>query len=215
MMEASTSILPVFLLMLLSSFEFCTGYSALEDARIIAEYKLHLRNTDHAQVARKLVHQANWASVGSISTNEKITDYPMVNIISIDDSDLDGTSTGRIHFLLTDLDFTGPDWQHINKVTFLFTDDQNLNCKKRGEDPMEPTCARTMISGKVEKLDTNSVNYKNWLEAFKSRHPAAKNWLKAHNFYLCELKIENIFVLDYYGGPHDVAVKDYYNAKPN
>ncbi|XP_017480669.1 PREDICTED: protein CREG1 [Rhagoletis zephyria] len=212
MARADVNILSLLLLALLS-FEYCTGYSAHEDALIIAEYKRHFRSTDHALVARNLVHQASWASVGSISTNEKITNYPMVNVISVDDSALNGKSTGRIHFLLTDLDFTGPDWQNNNKVTFLFTDEQNLNCKKRREDPMEPTCARTIISGKVRELDSKNVDYNDWIEAFKSRHPAARNWLKAHNFYLCELEIENIFVLDYYGGPHDVSVEDYYNTK--
>ncbi|XP_067616798.1 protein CREG1-like [Eurosta solidaginis] len=214
MSKAVAYILPLLLLQLLS-IDLSMGYSALEDAQIIAEYKSHMNDTNHAFVARKLVHQASWAAVGSISTNEKIKNYPMVNIISVDDSDLNGSSTGRIHFLLTDLDFTGPDWQHNNKVTFLFTDDENLNCKQRGEDPMEPTCARAIISGRVKKLSTESVDYNDWIEAFKARHPAARNWLKAHNFYLCELQIENIFVLDYYGGPHDITVDDYFNAKPN
>lgn len=31
-----------------------------------------------------------------------------------------------------------------------------------------------------------------------------------HNFYLCELDIKNIFVLDFYGGPHQVSASDYY-----
>ncbi|XP_011181846.2 protein CREG1 [Zeugodacus cucurbitae] len=214
MAKAITSVF-TFALVTLISLNYCAAYSALEDARIIAEYKRYLRTTNHAAVARTLVHKTNWASVGSISTNDKITDYPMVNIISVDDSALDGSSTGRIHFLLTDLDFTGPDWKHVNKVTFLFSDDQTLNCKNHGQDPMEPTCARTIISGKVKELDKKDKDYNDWLQAFTVRHPAAKKWIKAHSFYLCELEIENIFVLDFYGGPHNIAVKDYYNAKPN
>ncbi|CAD6992701.1 protein CREG1 [Ceratitis capitata] len=212
MTKALNSILTILLITLLS-FTYCTGYSALEDKRIIEEYKRYLRTTNHALVARKLVHQADWAAVGSISTNEKITDFPMVNIISVDDSGENGESTGHIRFLLTDLDFTGPDWQHNNKVTFLFTDDQNLNCKKRGEDPMEPTCSRTILSGKVKQLDKNAAEYNDLVATFAKRHPAAKKWIKAHSFYLCELEIENIFVLDFYGGPHDIPVADYYKAK--
>ena len=130
-------------------FEFSTAYSALEDAKIIAEYKKQLKAKNHAKVARTLVHQANWASVGSLSTNSIVKGYPMVNIVSIDDNTANSVSTGRIHFLLTDLDFTGPDWRNNNKVTFMFTDEQTLNCKNKGMDPMEPTCPRVMISGKV------------------------------------------------------------------
>jgi len=125
------------------------GYSAFDDARIIAEYKKQLKSLDHPKIARNLVHQANWTSLGTISTNEHILGYPMVNIISIDDNDLNQKSTGHIRFLLTDKDFTGGDWKNNNKVTMLFSDEQNINCGRKGIDPMEPTCARTIISGKV------------------------------------------------------------------
>ncbi|XP_017047030.1 uncharacterized protein LOC108092071 isoform X2 [Drosophila ficusphila] len=126
------------------------GYSPRQDARIIKEYK-RKQELNHAKIARDLVHRANWAALGSLSTNKLVEGYPMVNIISIDDSDEKGNSTGRIRFLLTDLDFTGPDWQKDNKVTFLFSDEQTLRCKDAGKDPMEPTCARSMISGQVKK----------------------------------------------------------------
>ncbi|XP_075144583.1 protein CREG1-like [Haematobia irritans] len=62
-------------------------------------------------------------------------------------------------------------------------------------------------------MDKNSPIYDSAIVSFVERHPAAKNWLKAHTFYLCELDIKNIFVLDYYGGPHTVKADDYYNVK--
>lgn len=111
---------------------------------------------DHAHVARRLVHQANWAAVGTISTSSKIQGFPMVNVISISDDKMAGRSSGHIQFLLTDLDFTGSDWHQNNKVTFLFSDDQLLNCKNHKPnaiDPMEPTCARAIISGKIKKVE--------------------------------------------------------------
>ncbi|KAH8271191.1 hypothetical protein KR018_001138 [Drosophila ironensis] len=185
------------------------AYSAREDARLISEYR-RTQELNHAKIARELVHRANWAALGSISSNEVVEGYPMVNIISIDDTDARNKSTGRVRFLLTDLDFTGPDWQKNNKVTLLFSDEQTLQCQTAGKDPMEPTCARTMISGQVKRLDTKDKSYGPALDAFVRRHPAASNWLKAHNFYLCELEIANIFVLDFYGGPHQVSASDYY-----
>lgn len=45
-----------------------------------------------------------------------------------------------------------------------------------------------------------------------SRHPAAGSWLKEHNFFLCQLDIQQIAVLDYYGGPHFVTSEDYYKV---
>lgn len=34
----------------------------------------------------------------------------------------------------------------------------------------------------------------------------------AHSFYLCKLDIEEVIVLDYYGGPHFVSKEEYFNA---
>ncbi|KAH8310888.1 hypothetical protein KR044_003380, partial [Drosophila immigrans] len=206
------------------------AYSAHQDAQIIADFKRE-SVLNHAKIARELVHRANWASVGTISTHQDVKDYPMVNIISIDDNNEHNVSTGVIRFLLTDLDFTGKDWQHTNKVTFSFTDEQTLNCKNSNKDPMEPTCARTMISGQVLKMDRSSPKYNSSLNVFIARHPSAIHWISGniwhtsflrsilnrlihnfieHDFYLCELDIQNIFVLDFYGGPHQIKSSDYY-----
>ncbi|KAL9893249.1 cellular Repressor of E1A-stimulated Genes isoform 1-T1 [Glossina fuscipes fuscipes] len=204
-------------LIIVLSYDLTEAYSALEDERIINAYKYQQlmleRQPDlnHAKIARTLVNHANWAAVGTISTNRLVTGYPMVNVISIDDNDSKGVSTGKIHFMLTDLDFTGPDWRYNNKATFLFSNDQHLDCENHKQDPMEPTCARVIISGQVKQMGKSDQNYDDALVAFVQRHPAAKNWIKAHTFYLCELDIKNIFVLDYYGGPHNVTADDYYN----
>ncbi|XP_034116429.1 protein CREG1 [Drosophila sulfurigaster albostrigata] len=200
-------LLPSVITILLVSYT--QAYSALQDAQVIAEFKRE-SELNHTKIVRELVHRANWASVGTISTNGYVKDYPMVNIISIDDNNEQKVSTGVIRFLLTDLDFTGNDWQSNNKVTFMFTDEQTLNCKSYNKDPMEPTCARAMLSGQVTKMDKDSPKYNSSLRVFIDRHPAAEKWITRHQFYLCELDIQNIFVLDFYGGPHQVNVSDYY-----
>ncbi|XP_037951097.1 protein CREG1-like [Teleopsis dalmanni] len=204
------------LLLIAIAIDLTYCYSALEDSRLISEYRKQLRDTSkYAKVARTLVHDADWASVGTISTDNNTLDYPTVNVISTDDNDINGKSTGRIHFLLTDLDFTGKDWKHDNKVSFLYTENQTGKCKARGVDPMEPTCARTLITGKVVEMDKNSNEYVNALTAFKQRHPSATKWMKTHTFYICELNIRNIYVLNFYGGPHNVPVEAYYSAVLN
>lgn len=150
------ALLPILFLIAVYYTDITCGYSALEDARIIAEYKRQQfeasKPTNHAKVARRLVHQSDWSSVGSISTDANTNGYPMVNVISVADSSKDGPSTGIIYFLLTDLDFTGQDWKKSNKITFFFSDDMLGNCSKNGVDPMEPTCARAIISGQVEEV---------------------------------------------------------------
>lgn len=107
---------------------------------------------DYPRMARYVVHTSNWTSMGSLSTLENIKGFPMVNVISIADSPLNEPSTGRIYFFLTMLDFTAQDVSRDNRVTLMFSLDQDGSCSKNGIDPMEPTCARVMISGSVTKV---------------------------------------------------------------
>ena len=96
------------LTVLVTYFSLAFAYSPIEDDKIIRSFLSELP-TDHAVVARKLVHKANWASAGTISTAHEIQGFPMVNIISIADSAKNAKSTGNIYFLLTPLDFTEQD----------------------------------------------------------------------------------------------------------
>ncbi|XP_017489426.1 PREDICTED: protein CREG1-like [Rhagoletis zephyria] len=201
-MSKAIAILTGFLFALIS-LDSCAGYSA---------HGRPPRPITDAVLARQLVHQSNWAAVGSISHNEKTADYPMVNVIAVDDSALNGSSTGRVHFLLADFDFTGADALHNNKVTFFFSEEQTGSCNKRGVNPMEPACPRIMISGRVQKLDTKIPEYNDYMEAFNKRHKHSKIWVEAHNFYLSELEIDNIYIVAYQGGPRTINAEDYYNA---
>lgn len=167
---------------------------------------------EYAKVARYLVHKSNWTSMGTISSLSTIQGFPMVNVISVADSALNAPSTGHIYFLLTDLDFTGQDLAHDNKLTALFTEDQDLSCTANHTDTMEPICARVIFVGKVNRLTPNTVEYKQANESFTDRHPASINWRQSHAFYLCEFDIQHIAVLDFYGGPHYVSIDDYYKA---
>ncbi|XP_037912763.1 protein CREG1-like [Hermetia illucens] len=174
---------------------------------------------DHAKIARRLVHKSNWASTGTISTEEAIRGFPMVNVILIADSGVDEASTGNIYFYLTPLDYTAKDVEGENKVTMLLTDEQDLSCSKSGNTPMGHNCPRAMISGRVNKLDPNSDEYKRAQEAFLSRHPSLSRVVldsgstsPNHGFFLCKLDISNILVFAGYTGPSSVSLDDYLKA---
>ncbi|XP_059612166.1 protein CREG1 [Phlebotomus argentipes] len=169
---------------------------------------------DYPAMARFLVHELDWTAMGTISTLNSIKGFPMVNVISIADSARGDKSTGRIFFYLTDLDFTGIDLKSSNRLTALFSMEQSRNCSDNNTDAMEPTCARVMVSGKARQLSKDDADYDFAKSAMFSRHPAAKKWISTHNFYLCELEISQICVLDYYGGPHYVTAEEYYKADP-
>lgn len=165
-----------------------------------------------AQVARRLVHKANWTSMGTLSTADEFLGFPMVNIISMADSALHEKSTGHIYYLLTDLDFTGQDLHKVNKLTALFSDDQDLSCTAKHIDSMEPTCARVIITGQRSILNVTSNEYAIANAAYTNRHPASIHWRETHSFYLCEMVIEKIALLDYYGGPKFITPEEYYAA---
>lgn len=173
------------------------------------------RDLEHARVARTLVHKANWTAMGTISSAPGMEGFPMVNVISIADSPLHGKSTGRIFYLLTDLDFTGKDLRKINKITALFSDDQDLTCTNKGIDSMEPTCSRVIITGQNRIIDANDNDYKFIDNSFTSRHPASIKWRQSHDFYFSELIIEKIALLDFYGGPKHITPDEYFRADPD
>lgn len=174
-------------------------------------------HTEYAKMARYLVHKAEWVSMGSLSTVEAIKGFPMVNIISVADSARGEKSTGVLYFFLTMLDYTAQDLHKDDRLTVMLTLDQDKYCTNNGIDPMEPTCARIMISGRADKLENGTVEYDFGSKAMFSRHPAAEKWIKTdgHNFFLCKLNITQIAVLDFYGGPHYVTVEEYMAAAPD
>lgn len=170
-------------------------------------------HADYPKMARWLVHNVEWTAMGTISTQSEIAGFPFVNVIATADSQKGAKSTGQIYFYLTMLDFTAQDLSKRNQLTALFTMDQNLSCTKKNVDPMEPTCARVMISGEALRVPIGSAEYVSATEAMISHHPASVNWVHTHDFFLCKLNISSICVLDWYGGPHYVTIDDYFNAE--
>lgn len=137
-------------------------------------------HTDYAKMARWLVHNVEWTAMGTISSLKTISGFPMVNVIAMADSTKDAKSTGDIYFYLTMLDFTAQDLSKANRLTALFSMDQGLYCTKKGMDPMEPTCARIMISGEALRVPKDSEEFKFGTAAMLSHHPASVNWLNSN-----------------------------------
>lgn len=108
--------------------------------------------------------------------------FPLVNVVSMSDSVRGARSTGLIYFYITTLDFTGKDLEVDPRVSVLFTQEQDLSCSAAGMDPMEPTCDRIIITGRVKRLDNSTREFQFAHQAMLSRHPAAANWMKGLTF---------------------------------
>lgn len=165
---------------------------------------------DAVLMARYIVNQADWTSVGTISTRKEISTFPTVNLASVSDGPL-GNGSGVPYLYLTPLDFTAQDLAKDNRATLLMTLAQGSYCRDKIWDPMDPRCARVMLTGKIKPIKADSPELEVAKNAMFERHPSLEHMPADHHFYFAKLKMVSIVVLDTFGGPKYVNVKDYLN----
>ncbi|KAI4491034.1 hypothetical protein M0802_010537 [Mischocyttarus mexicanus] len=163
---------------------------------------------DAVLMARFIVNQADWTSVATISTRKDIETFPTVNLISFSDGQL-GNGSGIPYLYLTPLDFTAKDLAKDNRASLFMTLAQGNYCRTKIWDPMDPRCARVILTGKIKAIRNDSPEMNLAKSAVFGRHPALENMPADHQFYFAKLKMISIAVLDTFGGPKYVNVKDY------
>ena len=70
-------------------------------------------------------------------------------------------------------------------------------------DAEDPNCAKVTFSGTMGLASQPDMAQ----DALFSRHSQMKMWPAGHNFTFYELRIEKIFLLDFYGGAADIDPK--------
>ncbi|XP_018365661.1 PREDICTED: protein CREG1 [Trachymyrmex cornetzi] len=162
-----------------------------------------------AAMARYIVNQADWGAVATISTRKDIPSFPVANLVSIADGPIGG-GTGIPYMYLTPLDYTAQDLVKDHRATVFVSLAQGDYCKNKGYDPMDPRCARVLLTGKIKavKNETHEVVE----QLFFGRHPKLRNMPADHKFFLAELDISTIALLDTFGGPKYISVDDYLNT---
>ncbi|KAI3985614.1 hypothetical protein MKX01_033897, partial [Papaver californicum] len=80
-------------------------------------------------------------------------------------------------------------------------------CGKK--DPENPTCAKLTLTGKFKLVDINSKEASFAKDALFAKHPEMKGWPKGHDFQIFKLEIEDIFLIDWFGGPKPITVAQY------
>ncbi|CAH0486147.1 unnamed protein product [Peronospora farinosa] len=163
-----------------------------------------------AQHARQLVHNNVWATLSTISV--QFNGVPYGSTVSYSDGIAYSmaNSTGEIFFYITPMDATGADLSVNSTASVAITMAQEGEdaCKMDVEDP---TCWKLTLTGKVvpvsgqQRYDAEKVLF--------SKHPQMETWPKKHGFRPYLLEIENIILLDFYGGAKHVLVQEYYSIK--
>ncbi|KAJ8914597.1 hypothetical protein NQ315_017302 [Exocentrus adspersus] len=164
-----------------------------------------------ALMARYIMHNSDWVSIATISTQKSIKGYPFVGLKSLSDGPTTN-STGIPYLYMTKMDVSGSDLEVDSRVTIMATLAQSDYCRTQDFDPQDPRCAKLIITGEYIKIDKSSLEYKFGQDSLFSRHPVMKSWPKDHEFFVAKVDPIQIDVLDFFGGIKHVTKEDYFNV---
>ncbi|CAK9161278.1 unnamed protein product [Ilex paraguariensis] len=163
-----------------------------------------------ADFARWLVSQNSWGVLNTIASD--LGGAPFGNVVSYSDG-LPNKGSGIPYFYLTTLDPTASNALKDQRSSFTISEYPIGTCGKT--DPENPTCAKITLTGKLKLLDGNSDEVEYARTALFSKHPEMKDWPKGHNFQIFKLEIEDIFMINWFGGPKPLTVKEYLHIEMN
>lgn len=154
---------------------------------------------------KDLVGNARWmvkyTNVSIVSTHSSFMDgYPFAQNKDVADGLYNETlSTGIPIIYDSPMSTLTHDFLKNPKVTFTYSAGFTHYCKEQGIDNDSPTCGKAMLSGLMEKVtDVDEVAWAKY--GIFARHPDTKDWPIGHGFAFYKLNIENIYVIDYFGG---------------
>ncbi|OVA14352.1 hypothetical protein BVC80_9023g54 [Macleaya cordata] len=159
---------------------------------------------DAAATARWLVSQNSWGVLSTISS--ELGGAPFGNVVSFSDG-LPDKGYGIPYFYLTTLDPTARNALKDERSSFTVSEFPIGSCGKK--DPENPTCAKLTLTGKLKLVDTNSKEATFAKSALFTKHAEMKDWPKSHNFQFFKLEIEDIFLIDWFGGPKPLSLAQY------
>ncbi|XAR51811.1 hypothetical protein NMG60_11006549 [Bertholletia excelsa] len=159
---------------------------------------------DAVSYARWLVSQSSWGVLNTISTD--LGGAPFGNVVSFSDG-LPEKGRGIPYFYLTTLDPTASNALKDQRSSFTISEYSIGTCGNA--DPESPICAKMTLTGKLKVIDRNSCEAEFAKVALFTKHPEMKGWPKDHNFQFFKLEIEDIFLINWFGGRKPITVDEY------
>ncbi|KAL8200718.1 hypothetical protein R6Q57_012057 [Mikania cordata] len=157
-----------------------------------------------APFARWLVSQNSWGVLSTIA--DDLGGAPFGNVVSFSDG-LPEQGIGIPYFYLTTLDPTAQYALKDHRSSFTISEYPVGTCGKT--DPENPTCSKITLTGKLNELDAKSNEAATAKSYLFAKHAEMKDWPKDHNFRVFKLDIEEIFLINYFGGPKPLTVDQY------
>ncbi|KAL0916594.1 hypothetical protein M5K25_014121 [Dendrobium thyrsiflorum] len=159
---------------------------------------------DAVGTARWLAGQNFWGVLSTISSDQE--GAPFGNVVSFSDG-LPGNGSGIPYFYLTELDPTARDALQDARSSLTLSEYPLGTCGRR--DPENPSCAKLTLTGKLKLVDNSSAETEFAKNALFAKHPEMQDWPSGHNFKIFRLDIENIFLIDWFGGPKPITPAQY------
>lgn len=174
--------------------------------------------------ARWMVHSLDWGVLTTISSRLP-GNLPFGNVYSFVDGPCD-YSTGTPYFYGTYMDQSFLDMKSNPSASFTLSEASFATVcggealpacmisHHRHGDPESPVCARLTLTGKLVEVPKDSDEYKMARDALFHRHQQMTYWPEDHEWVIAKLEIDDIWFIDYFGGPSVLDLDKYRLAEP-
>lgn len=189
---------------------FVVGTQDSVEGRLISTISKKPHPNAAAAYARWLVSQNYWGVLNTISSD--LGGAPFGNVVSFSDGP-PNEGSGIPYFYLTTLDPTARNALKDKRSSLAISEYPLGTCGER--DPENPACAKITLTGKLVLVDVSTKEAEFAEHALFTKHPEMMDWPEDHNFQIFKLEIEDIFLINWFGGPKPLTVDQYLHTKTN
>lgn len=175
--------------------------------------------SDKELSARWLVHTMDWGIISTQST--RLPSTPFGNVVSFVDGGCDDPS-GVPYFYGSHMDQTFIDMVEDNSASLTLSEASlptvcgasalGACTPSPSGDPENPMCARLTITGKLVEIEYGSDEYNRIQSVMFQRHPSMETWPGDHEWMIVKLVIEDVWFIDFYGGPSIISPDEFLGA---
>eukprot|EP00591_Stephanopyxis_turris_P013384 CAMPEP_0195520928 /NCGR_PEP_ID=MMETSP0794_2-20130614/17625_1 /TAXON_ID=515487 /ORGANISM="Stephanopyxis turris, Strain CCMP 815" /LENGTH=248 /DNA_ID=CAMNT_0040650371 /DNA_START=75 /DNA_END=818 /DNA_ORIENTATION=+ len=178
--------------------------------------------SEKKETARWMMHSIEWGVVSTISTRDNLEGVPFGNVYSFVDGTCDN-STGVPYLYTTELDQTALDATENPRVSLTISEKSieekgtflEHACETSADgwgDPEMPPCARLVVTGEFQRVD-DEVEMEFATNALFQRHPSMRYWPTGHEFFVAKIVIQNLWLIDIFGGASIIDVEEYFQTE--